>query len=144
MDNTWPKLWRLLCLDLPFFLSRRFERSFHDSGARPFSWSPWPCVSLSWRCAGTSLAVLWIVFHHIYIAKVYERNALYYEKYPADVKRVRLVFIQWTGLCLYLLCYQVRDILRHLEKNPITLPNGGTLTVNRFLQLGLDFGMHGE
>ncbi|KAF8186304.1 alpha/beta-hydrolase [Pholiota molesta] len=56
--------------------------------------------------------------------KVYERNALYYEKYPADIKRVR-------------------NILRHLDANKVTMPTGGYLSVNRFLQIGAELGMHG-
>jgi pimeloyl-ACP methyl ester carboxylesterase len=39
---------------------------------------------------------------------------------------------------------KVRDILRHLDLYKILLPNGGSLSANRFLHLGLDFGMHGE
>jgi pimeloyl-ACP methyl ester carboxylesterase len=62
--------------------------------------------------------------YHSLEAKVYERNVLYYQKYPADVKRVR-------------------NILRHLDLNKVILPNGGNLTPNRFLHLGLEFGMHG-
>ncbi|KAF8166850.1 alpha/beta-hydrolase [Pholiota molesta] len=62
--------------------------------------------------------------YHSLEAKVYERNALYYEKYPNDVKRVR-------------------EILRHLDVNKVVLPNGGNLSANRFLHLGLNFGMHG-
>jgi hypothetical protein len=38
---------------------------------------------------------------------------------------------------------QVRDIIKHLETNNVTLPNGGQLTVSRWQQLGLDFGMKG-
>ncbi|KAF8900263.1 alpha/beta-hydrolase [Gymnopilus junonius] len=62
--------------------------------------------------------------YHTLEAKVYERNVLYYQKYPGDVKRVR-------------------DILRHLDSNQVVLPNGGYLSPTRFLQLGLEFGMHG-
>ncbi|KAG6842433.1 hypothetical protein C0991_007563 [Blastosporella zonata] len=52
------------------------------------------------------------------------RNAVYYEKYPGDVKRVR-------------------DILAYLECHQVKLPNGGNLTPSRFLQLGLKFGNAG-
>lgn len=47
-----------------------------------------------------------------------------------------------TAKCTQLL--KVRDILRYLEGTKVTLPNGGNLSTNRFLQLGLDFGMHGK
>ncbi|KAJ7037258.1 alpha/beta-hydrolase [Mycena alexandri] len=56
--------------------------------------------------------------------KVIERNKVYYQKYPLDVQRVR-------------------TILQHLEANQVLLPNGGTLSPSRWLQLGIDFGMHG-
>ncbi|KAF8178757.1 alpha/beta-hydrolase [Pholiota molesta] len=56
--------------------------------------------------------------------KVYERNAVYYEKYPADIKRVR-------------------NILRYLDANKVIMPTGGYLSVNRFLQIGAELGMHG-
>ncbi|THV06178.1 alpha/beta-hydrolase [Dendrothele bispora CBS 962.96] len=58
------------------------------------------------------------------VRKVIQRNEIYYEKYPRDKKRVR-------------------DICTFLDGNNVTLPNGGTLSVRRFQQLGIDFGMHG-
>ncbi|ESK97293.1 proline iminopeptidase [Moniliophthora roreri MCA 2997] len=58
------------------------------------------------------------------IQKVIVRNKVYYEKYPRDIKRVR-------------------DILNYLESNNVQLPNGGRLTVRRWQQLGIDFGMQG-
>ncbi|KAJ7099498.1 alpha/beta-hydrolase [Mycena belliarum] len=53
-----------------------------------------------------------------------KRNESYYHKYPQDIKRVR-------------------DILAYLEANNVTLPNGGRLTVSRWLQLGIRFGATG-
>ncbi|KAJ7188803.1 alpha/beta-hydrolase [Mycena filopes] len=53
-----------------------------------------------------------------------KRNEIYYKKYPQDVKRVR-------------------DILTYLEANEVTLPNGGRLSVSRWLQLGIQFGERG-
>ncbi|KAJ7772017.1 alpha/beta-hydrolase [Mycena maculata] len=53
-----------------------------------------------------------------------KRNEIYYKKYPQDVKRVR-------------------DILAYLETNNVILPNGGQLTVNRWLHLGIQFGATG-
>ncbi|KAJ7125222.1 alpha/beta-hydrolase [Mycena epipterygia] len=53
-----------------------------------------------------------------------KRNEIYYRKYPQDVKRVR-------------------DILSYLEGNKVVLPNGGQLTVSRWLQLGIQFGAAG-
>ncbi|KAJ7503070.1 alpha/beta-hydrolase [Mycena galericulata] len=50
-----------------------------------------------------------------------KRNEVYYQKYPQDVKRVR-------------------DIVAYLEANEVILPNGGQLTVNRWLHLGIRFG----
>jgi len=53
-----------------------------------------------------------------------KRNEIYYQKYPQDIKRVR-------------------NILAYLEENKVTLPNGGQLTVSRFLQLGIHLGAAG-
>ncbi|MAF66709.1 MAG: alpha/beta hydrolase [Planctomycetes bacterium] len=53
--------------------------------------------------------------------RVLERNRRYYERYPADVDRVR-------------------RILEHLEARDVHLPGGGSLTPRRFQQLGLVFG----
>jgi pimeloyl-ACP methyl ester carboxylesterase len=58
------------------------------------------------------------------IKRVAKRNHIYYEKYPQDIQRVR-------------------EIMEYLEKNNVILPNGGRLTVSRWQQLGLDFGMQG-
>jgi pimeloyl-ACP methyl ester carboxylesterase len=54
--------------------------------------------------------------------RVAEKNRRYYERYPQDVERVR-------------------EIARHLAANDVRMPSGGRLTVARFLQLGLQFGM---
>ncbi len=54
--------------------------------------------------------------------RVIDKNRLYYERYPADVERVRA-------------------IVRHLADNEVAMPSGGLLTAQRFLQLGLQFGM---
>jgi len=56
--------------------------------------------------------------------KIIQRNRIYYEKYPQDVKRVR-------------------EIMAYLEKNTPILPSGGKLTPRRFQQLGMNFGLHG-
>ncbi|KAG6873844.1 hypothetical protein C0995_010456 [Termitomyces sp. Mi166 len=56
--------------------------------------------------------------------RVLGRNDVYYNKYPNDIKRVR-------------------DILSYLDENSGILPNGGHLTPNRFLQLGIKFGSQG-
>ncbi|KAK2750581.1 hypothetical protein FQN57_002652 [Myotisia sp. PD_48] len=56
--------------------------------------------------------------------KVHERNRVYYEKFPEDVARVK-------------------DILHHLAGNTVKLPDGATLIPDRFLQLGIHFGMKG-
>ncbi|KAJ6589968.1 alpha/beta-hydrolase [Mycena vulgaris] len=53
-----------------------------------------------------------------------KRNEIYYQKYPQDVKRVR-------------------NILAYLEENKVILPNGGQLTVSRWLQLGIQLGAAG-
>ncbi|KAM3579246.1 hypothetical protein VKS41_008467 [Umbelopsis sp. WA50703] len=57
-------------------------------------------------------------------ARILKRNDIFYEKYPADVRRVQ-------------------DIIKYLNKAPVKLPDGGTLTSRRFLQLGLTFGASG-
>ena len=54
--------------------------------------------------------------------RVMAKNRAYYERYPDDVQRVR-------------------DIVRHLTEHDVQLPSGGRFTVERFLQLGLAFGM---
>ncbi|KAK6535248.1 hypothetical protein TWF694_001715 [Orbilia ellipsospora] len=56
--------------------------------------------------------------------KVKARNLVYYKKYPKDVERVK-------------------EIAEFLSKNIVTLPSGGTLTLDRFRDLGIGFGMHG-
>ncbi|KAJ7257038.1 alpha/beta-hydrolase [Mycena rebaudengoi] len=58
------------------------------------------------------------------MTKVTQRNEVYYQKYPLDIHRVR-------------------KILQHLDTNKVLLPNGGVLSPQRWLQLGIDFGMHG-
>lgn len=55
------------------------------------------------------------------LVQVEKRNAVYYKKYPQDVRRIRA-------------------ILAYLDENDVTLPNGGRLSPNRFLQLGIKFG----
>lgn len=54
--------------------------------------------------------------------RVAEKNRRYYERYPQDVERVR-------------------EIARHLATHDVRMPGGGRLTVERFQQLGLQFGM---
>ena len=54
--------------------------------------------------------------------RVIAKNRAYYERYPDDVQRVR-------------------EIVGHLAEHDVQLPGGGRLTVQRFLQLGLSFGM---
>jgi pimeloyl-ACP methyl ester carboxylesterase len=54
--------------------------------------------------------------------RVIEKNRRYFERYPGDRARVN-------------------EIARHLRKNDVRLPGGGRLTVERFQQLGLQFGM---
>lgn len=53
-----------------------------------------------------------------------ERNLAYYKAFPADRALV------W-------------NIVNHLNRNDVFLPNGGRLTVNRFRHLGLTFGGSG-
>lgn len=54
--------------------------------------------------------------------RVLEKNRRYFERYPGDRERVD-------------------EIARHLRANEVRLPSGGRLTVERFQQLGLQFGM---
>ncbi|KAL0955709.1 hypothetical protein HGRIS_001929 [Hohenbuehelia grisea] len=58
------------------------------------------------------------------VARVVKRNQVYYSKYPQDIARVR-------------------QIVSYLEDNGVTLPNGGNLSVQRWLSLGIAFGAHG-
>lgn len=54
--------------------------------------------------------------------RVIEKNRRYYQRYPGDAA-------------------QVRRIVDHLLRHDTRLPCGGQLTAQRFLQLGLQFGM---
>ncbi len=54
--------------------------------------------------------------------RVMAKNRSFYERYPDDVQRVR-------------------EIVQHLARYDVQLPGGGRLTAQRFLQLGLSFGM---
>ncbi len=54
--------------------------------------------------------------------RVLGKNHLYYNRYPMDVERVR-------------------EIVEILNTTPAQLPDGGTLTAERFQQLGIAFGM---
>ncbi|GAA5800301.1 hypothetical protein HPULCUR_005727 [Helicostylum pulchrum] len=56
--------------------------------------------------------------------RILKKNKLYYKKFPHDVVRVR-------------------QIHEFLSNNKVTLPNSGTLSVRRFLQLGIAFGGSG-
>lgn len=55
--------------------------------------------------------------------KVVERNAIFYEKFPDDVDRVKKIF-------------------QYLKENKPRLPSG-VLTPERFQQLGINFGGYG-
>jgi pimeloyl-ACP methyl ester carboxylesterase len=52
-----------------------------------------------------------------------KKNQLFYKRYPKDVEKVA-------------------RIVEHLQKNAVFLPTGEPLTVERFLQLGLNFGFN--
>ena len=54
--------------------------------------------------------------------RVIDKNRRYYQRYPADVEKVR-------------------TIVRHLLDHEVKMPGGGGLTAQRFLQLGMQFGM---
>lgn len=54
-----------------------------------------------------------------------ERYTVYYEKYVEDVHRVK-------------------DIVCYIQKENVTLPSGGNLSVLRLRQLGMYFGFHGH
>ena len=54
--------------------------------------------------------------------RVIEKNRRYFERYPGDRERVN-------------------EVARHLRANDVRMPTGGRLTVERFQQLGLQFGM---
>ena len=56
--------------------------------------------------------------------RVVDKNRQYYQRYPDDADRVR-------------------QIVDYLLQNAVRLPTGGDLTVQRFLQLGLQLGMSG-
>jgi pimeloyl-ACP methyl ester carboxylesterase len=54
--------------------------------------------------------------------RVIEKNRRYFERYPGDRARVN-------------------EVAGHLRANDVRMPSGGRLTVERFQQLGLQFGM---
>ncbi|KAI7890084.1 Alpha/Beta hydrolase protein [Mucor mucedo] len=56
--------------------------------------------------------------------RLLKKNKLYYKKFPQDVARVR-------------------QIHKYLSENKVDLPNGGRLSVRRFLLLGISFGGSG-
>ncbi|EEQ31720.1 putative prolyl aminopeptidase [Microsporum canis] len=56
--------------------------------------------------------------------KVQSRNKVYYSKFPEDEDRVRL-------------------IVSYLKSKTVQFPDGSSLTPERFLQLGIHFGMKG-
>nr|AJD23149.1 proline iminopeptidase [Onygena corvina] len=64
------------------------------------------------------------VYERTYEEKVQSRNRAYYSKFPEDEQHVRL-------------------ILDHLTGNSVKFPDGAILTPERFLQLGIHFGMKG-
>ncbi|ODQ64983.1 alpha/beta-hydrolase [Nadsonia fulvescens var. elongata DSM 6958] len=56
--------------------------------------------------------------------RVKERNKKYYEKYSADILKVK----------------QISDFIS--KHQPLPLPDGGNLSIERFQQLGINFGRH--
>jgi hypothetical protein len=54
--------------------------------------------------------------------RVIDKNRLYYQRYPNDIENVRA-------------------IVTYLQSHEVKMPSGGQLTAQRFLQLGLQFGM---
>jgi pimeloyl-ACP methyl ester carboxylesterase len=54
--------------------------------------------------------------------RVVDKNRRYFERYPGDRERVN-------------------EVAAHLRANDVRMPSGGRLTVERFQQLGLAFGM---
>jgi pimeloyl-ACP methyl ester carboxylesterase len=58
--------------------------------------------------------------------RVLERNRKYYEKYPEDVEAVK----------------RIARLLQN-DESPLLLPDGGTLSLGRFLSMGISFGFHG-
>ncbi|TGJ65107.1 hypothetical protein EYR41_009105 [Orbilia oligospora] len=63
------------------------------------------------------------VYTNLY-KRLADRNTVYYTKYPQDIERVK-------------------EIAKYLGENEVKLSNGGTLTIDRFRDLGISFGMHG-
>lgn len=68
--------------------------------------------------AGFAIDEIYRVLHKRIIGK----NKLFYERFPQDIERVY-------------------EIVEHLRKNKIYLPCGDRLSAERFLQIGLMFGM---
>ncbi|KAI4285244.1 MAG: hypothetical protein L6R38_000781 [Xanthoria sp. 2 TBL-2021] len=63
------------------------------------------------------------VYQNLYY-KVAERNRSYYAKYSEDIQRVK-------------------NIIHYLQTEKVRLPSGGTLSIARFRQLGINLGFHG-
>lgn len=61
------------------------------------------------------------VYDHL-VSNIYQRNQLYYERYPEDKAKVK-------------------RIVDCLVSHPVTLGDGGTLTARRFLDIGLQLGI---
>lgn len=59
--------------------------------------------------------------------RIIQRNQAYYKKFPEDIKNVRFIaaYIESTKM------------------GAVSLPSGGTLTVQRLLTMGISFGGHG-
>ncbi|KAF6746774.1 alpha/beta-hydrolase [Ephemerocybe angulata] len=58
------------------------------------------------------------------IPRLAKRNAIYYQKYPADIARIR-------------------KIAAYLDSNDVVLPNGTTLSITVLQLLGMSFGAKG-
>jgi pimeloyl-ACP methyl ester carboxylesterase len=108
------KKWSLMCQSFGGFCAFTYL-SFHPSGLREvFTSGGVPPIGK------TADDVYKATFE-----TVMGRNVSYYQKYPEDIEHVF-------------------NLASYIEaKNGVKLPSGGTLTVQRFLTLGLLFGSHG-
>jgi pimeloyl-ACP methyl ester carboxylesterase len=63
------------------------------------------------------------------VEKVQQRNRAYFKKFPEDEEKVRMI-----------LNYLITE---ESTNGCVSLPGGGLLTAERFMQLGISFGIHG-
>lgn len=146
MEPSWPEFWGILCRHLSFQVvsnssfkfacyTLSYKSNFHHLALRDLKMSsqlvdcPLLCQSLILCMRGLTvrkdrLGYSWLCIELTSTDKVQSRNKVYYSTFPEDEDRVRI-------------------ILKHLQTHDVKLPDGSSLIPERFLQLGIHFGMKG-